>query len=173
MLGHSHQESQDRGHHRTRSARRPGVVRVPGDRLQSVHGVRRVRPRVPDGRHPYGAGRCRQEDRHLVVRRLHSVPSVRDRMSGAGRECLAQRRGGCLHSTATRAQRIVRYRSGHGTWHARASGSSPGPHPSRIGRSSARTDPRSTRALASCAPGGRRKLQRVRDGDCGDDEPHL
>ena len=31
------------------------------------------------------------------MRRLHSVPSVRDRMSGAGRQRLARRRGGRLH----------------------------------------------------------------------------
>ena len=61
--------------------------------------------------------------------------------------------------------------TGRGT--LRASGSAPGPHPSGIGRSSARTDTGSTRTLATCAPGGRRKLQRVRDGDRGDDEPHL
>ena len=61
--------------------------------------------------------------------------------------------------------------TGRGT--LRASGSAPGPHPSGISGSTARADPRSTRALASCAPGGRGKLQRVRDGDCGDDEPNL
>ena len=93
-----------------------------------MHGLRRVRPRVSDGRHPIDNGWCGPEDRHLVVRRLHSVPSVRDRMSGAGRQRLARCRGGRLHSRAAGAQRIVRYRSGHGTWHVRASGSAPGPH---------------------------------------------
>ena len=58
MLGYSSSRSQDRSNHRTRSARRSGVVRVPGDRFQSMHRLRRVFPRVPDGRHPDDNGWC-------------------------------------------------------------------------------------------------------------------
>ena len=36
---------------------------VPGHRLQPVHGLRRLRARVPDGRDPHVVACCRPEDR--------------------------------------------------------------------------------------------------------------
>ena len=109
---------------------------------------------------------------HVVARRLHSVSRVRDPMSGAGRQLLHTVEVAAYTRQQLRAAHRS-CRSGHGTWHVHSTGSSRRPNRSGIGRSPPREDPRSTGPVAPRAPGGRRKLQRMRDGDCSDDQPAL
>ena len=130
-----------------RPLRRPAPVRLPGDRLRQLHGLRRVRRRLPHGRDP-GVGAGPGSSKAVAfLRRLHPVPGVRHGVPGAGRLRRTRLRGRRLHARPAHARRSVRRRRG------RSRHFQPGRSPAR---SRASASPRRACASASAAGLGAR-----------------
>ena len=147
------------------------VVRVPGDRFQPMHGLRRVRPRVSDRRHPSTTAGA---DRKIVTLSAAACIQCRACVTECPEQAVSVSHA--VEVAAYTREQLARSASfdidpGHGTWHVRA----------RRTRAPHFTNPPIDCATGSAVGSGARfmcarwtrKLQCLRDGDRGDDEPSL